>query len=126
MNKKLIAVRGAVCCENTKEDITEAVCSMFNEIVTVNKLCAEDIVSVHFTITKEITVLNPATALRIGKPVIDTSELALFCSQEAFIEGGMKNVIRVMITSYADENIKKQNVYLNGAEKLRPDFSRQK
>jgi len=124
MNKRLTAIRGATCSENTKESITQTVCDMFNQIVIKNNLIAEDIVSVNFSITKEITVLNPATALRIGNPVIKTSELALFCTQEAYIEGGMKNVIRVMITAYADENLTKQNVYLNGAEKLRPDFSK--
>ncbi len=124
MNKKLIAVRGAVCSENTKEEITKNVCTLFNQIVTLNSLSADDIVSVQFTLTKEITVLNPATALRLGDTVIDTKELALFCSQEAYIEGGMKNVIRLLVTTYAPENIEKHNVYLNGAEKLRPDFSK--
>lgn len=124
MNKKLIAIRGAVCSENTKEDITENVCTLFNQIVTLNELNADDIVSVQFTLTKELTVLNPATALRLGKTAIETSQLALFCSQEAYIEGGMKNVVRVLITAYAPENVKKQNVYLNGAENLRPDFSK--
>jgi len=124
MNKKLIAIRGAVCSENTKEEITKNVCTLFNQIVTLNSLSADDIVSVQFTLTKEITVLNPATALRLGETVIDTKELALFCSQEAYIEGGMKNVIRLLVTTYAPENIEKHNVYLNGAEKLRPDFSK--
>lgn len=124
MNKKLIAVRGAVCSENTKEEITKNVCTLFNQIVTLNSLSVDDIVSVQFTLTKEITVLNPATALRLGETVIDTKELALFCSQEAYIEGGMKNVIRLLVTTYAPENIEKHNVYLNGAEKLRPDFSK--
>lgn len=123
MNDRLIALRGATCSENTKEEITKNVCTLFNQIVTLNKLKSEDIVSVQFTVTKEITLLNPATALRLGQTVIDTKSLALFCSQEAFIEGGMKNVIRIMITSYAPQNVEKQNVYLNGAEKLRPDFS---
>ena len=124
MNKKLIAVRGAVCSENTKEEITKNVCTLFNQIISLNSLSADDIVSVQFTLTKEITVLNPATALRLGDTAIDTKELALFCSQEAYIEGGMKNVIRLLVTTYAPENIEKQNVYLNGAEKLRPDFSK--
>ncbi len=124
MNKKLIAVRGAVCSENTKEEITKNVCTLFNQIISLNSLSADDIVSVQFTLTKEITVLNPATALRLGETVIDTKELALFCSQEAYIEGGMKNVIRLLVTTYAPENIEKHNVYLNGAEKLRPDFSK--
>ena len=124
MNKRLFAVRGAVCTENTKEDITKNVCDMFNQIVEQNGFLAEDIVSVQFSITKEITVLNPATALRIGKTSVKTSELALFCTQEAYIEGGLENVVRVLVTSYAPQNLLKRNVYLNGAEKLRPDFSK--
>lgn len=124
MNKRLIAVRGAVCSENTKEEITKNVCTLFNQIVTLNSLSADDIVSLQFTITKELTVLNPATALRLGNTVIDTKELALFCSQEAYIEGGMKNVIRLLVTSYAPDGIEKHNVYLNGAEQLRPDFTK--
>ena len=123
MNKRLNGLRGAVCSENTKEEITKNVCTLFNQLVTLNSLSADDIVSVQFTLTKELTVLNPATALRLGKTLIDTRDLALFCSQEAYIEGGMKNVIRLLVTAYTAEGEKKHNVYLNGAEKLRPDFT---
>jgi len=118
------ALRGAVCCENTKESITENVCKMFNEIVIQNNLTAADIISVQFSLTKDLTVLNPATALRKGDVRIDVSELALFCSQEAFIEGGMPYVVRVLIHTYMDQFANKKNIYLNGAEKLRPDFSK--
>ena len=123
MNKRINGLRGAVCSENTKEEITKNVCTLFNQLVTLNSLSADDIVSVQFTLTKELTVLNPATALRLGETVIDTRDLALFCSQEAYIEGGMKNVIRLLVTAYTAEGEKKHNVYLNGAEKLRPDFT---
>ena len=127
------ALRGAVCCENTKERITENVCKMFNEIVIQNNLTAADIISVQFSLTKDLTVLNPATALRKGDVRIDVSELALFCSQEAFIEGGMPYVVRVaagildelsVFHTYMDQFANKKNIYLNGAEKLRPDFSK--
>lgn len=121
--KKLVALRGAVCCENTPEDITENVCNMCNAIVTENKIKCEDLVSIHFTVTKEINVLNPATALRKGKTVMDFTKTALFCSQEAEIQNAMKNVVRVMITAYSKAK-EKTNVYLNGAEKLRPDYSK--
>ena len=123
MNKRLNGLRGAVCSENTKEEITKNVCTLFNQLVTLNSLSADDIVSVQFTLTKELRVLNPATALRLGETLIDTRDLALFCSQEAYIEGGMKNVIRLLVTAYTAEGEKKHNVYLNGAEKLRPDFT---
>ncbi|MDD7769253.1 MAG: chorismate mutase [Treponema sp.] len=122
MMKKLTAIRGATISENTPQDITKNVCDMCNEIIIKNKLKASDLVSIFFTVTKDITALNPATALRKGKTVFDTSEVALFCAQECEIEGGSPFMIRVMITAYKSRFVKKENVYINGAQKLRPDF----
>ncbi len=121
--KRLAAFRGAVCVENTAESITENVCLMCRELFTRNKIQAEDIVSLQFTITDDITVLNPATALRKGNPGLDVSQVSLFCAQEAKIDGGMPLVVRVLLTAYTAEGAGRQNVYLNGAEKLRPDLS---
>ncbi len=126
--KKLAAIRGAVCCENTPEDITKNVCAMCNAIFKQNKLKSVDLVSIQFTVTKEITKLNPAAALRKGnaenKACIDVSKVALFCSDEPEIEGGLTSVIRVMVTAYMKKSLEKQNIYLNGAEKLRPDYKK--
>ncbi len=123
MEKRLAAFRGAVCVENTAESITENVCLMCKELFTRNEIEADDIVSLQFTITKDITVLNPATALRRGDCGLDITAVPLFCSQEAYIEGGMPLVVRALLTAYhKDGNCNRQNVYLNGAEKLRPDF----
>ncbi|MBR1638700.1 MAG: chorismate mutase [Treponema sp.] len=116
------ALRGAVCCENTKESITDNVCRMCNELILQNELNASDIISIQFSITNDLTVLNPATALRKGNMRIDVSEIPLFCTQEAYIEGGMPFVVRVLVHTYMDQFVKRKNVYLNGAEKLRPDF----
>lgn len=121
--KRLAAFRGAVCVENTAESITENVCLMCRELFTRNKIKAEDIVSLQFTITDDITVLNPATALRKGNPGLDVSQVPLFCAQEAKIDGGMPLVVRALLTAYTAEGAGRQNVYLNGAEKLRPDLS---
>lgn len=121
--KRLAAFRGAVCVENTAESITENVCLMCRELFTRNKIKAEDIVSLQFTITDDITVLNPATALRKGNPGLDVSQVPLFCAQEAKIDGGMPLVVRALLTAYTDESAGRQNVYLNGAEKLRPDLN---
>ena len=122
MDKRLYAWRGAVCVENTAESITENVCLMCRELFSRNKIKAEDIVSLQFSITDDITVLNPATALRRGEPGLDVSQVPLFCTQEAQIEGGMKKVVRALLTAYAEEGLERHNVYLNGAEKLRPDW----
>ena len=124
MEKRLAAFRGAVCVENTPESITENVCLMCRELFSGNSIKAEDIVSLQFTVTKDITKLNPATALRRGDCGLDVSSVPLFCSQEAEIEGMMPLVVRALLTAYADAGLERHNVYLNGAEKLRPDFAK--
>lgn len=122
MEKCLAAFRGAVCVENTPESITENVCLMCRELFSRNSIKADDIVSLQFTITKDITKLNPATALRRGDCGLDVTAVPLFCSQEAEIEGGMPLVVRALLTAYTEEGCERRNVYLNGAEKLRPDW----
>ena len=124
MDKRLAAFRGAVCVENSAESITENVCLMCRQLFSLNSIKAEDIVSLQFTITNDITKLNPATALRRGDCGLDVSAVPLFCSQEAYIEGGMPLVVRALLTAYVEEGSERHNVYLNGAEKLRPDFGR--
>ncbi len=120
--KRIFAIRGAACSENTKDDIflnTENLC---REIFKKNKIKAEDLISIQFSLTPDLNQLNPATALRKGNTGLDTSKVALFCCQEAVIEGMLEKVIRVMVTVYLDEEAEIFNVYQNGAEKLRPDF----
>ena len=104
MDKRLAAFRGAICVENTTESITENVCKMCRELFTCNSISADDIVSLQFTITNDITKLNPATALRRGDCGLDITAVPLFCSQEAFIEGGMPLVVRALLTAYSDVN----------------------
>lgn len=122
MSKRLTAIRGATCSDNTKEEITQYVCEMCNKIMDENDLTVDDIVSMQFTVTKDITVLNPATALRKGPMRYDMSSVPLFCSQEPDIEGSMEYVIRVLVHAYMPEFAVRHNVYINGGERLRPDF----
>lgn len=55
-----------------------------------NSLSAADIVSVQFTLTRDLDVFNPCAALRANDVGIDTSHIPLFCSQEAYIKGGLE------------------------------------
>ncbi|MBR3543041.1 MAG: chorismate mutase [Treponema sp.] len=122
MEKRIYAVRGAIFAENTKDSIQEKAVKLFNAVVEKNGIKSQDIVSLHWTLTKDLDAMNPATALRLGKPAIDVSEIPLFCSQEAFIQGGRPKVIRMMLTAYLDQ--KPSHIFLDGAEALRPDFSK--
>lgn len=116
--RKLFAVRGAVCCANTEDSIKREVNALYLEILRKNGIEEDSIVSVQFTVTKDLDALNPATALRLGGNAGDTP---LFVSSEPEIKGALPHTVRIMITFYG--NKKPAAVYLNGAEVLRPDLT---
>ena len=120
---RLYGIRGATGAENSKESIISNVQQMCGAIFLKNKLKENNIVSIQFTITKDLTAMNPAAALRKGGDCgIDVSKVPLFCSAEPEIDGSPEKMIRVLVTSYADESAEIHHVYINGGEKLRPDL----
>ena len=121
---RLFGIRGATGAENTKESVISNVGQMFSQLAEENNLKSEDIVSIQFTITADLNQMNPAAALRRGNPPIDVSRVPLFCSQEPEIEGSPEKMIRVLITTYLEDDAKVVPVYINGGEKLRPDFAK--
>ena len=122
--KRLYGLRGATGAENTKESIKNGVVEMCLKLFEENNLAPEDIVSIHFTMTKDLTAMNPAAALRTGQSKFDVSQCALFSSQEVDIDGSPEKMVRVMVTCYLPENSKLNHVYIHGGEKLRPDFAK--
>lgn len=120
--KRIYGIRGAVCSENTKQDITQQTLNMCHEIFQKNNINPDDVVSMHFTLTKDLDEMNPCAAFRKNYKEIDTTNIPQFCSQEAYIKGGLEKVIRLLMHVYLEENTEIKNVYLNGAEILRPDF----
>ena len=120
---RLYALRGAVCCENTAEDIRSQVSLLYDSLLEKNRLAEEDIVSLIFSQTADLDAINPAAALRqTGR----AKETALFAVQEAETapppgENALPRVIRTIIHCYLPEGSKPRHVYQNGAEVLRPD-----
>ena len=116
--KRIYALRGAVCCENSADDIREQVSLLYDSLLEKNRLAEEDIVSVIFSQTADLNAANPAASLRqTGR----ASDLALFAVQEAQVEASLPRVIRTLLHCYLHEGAKPCHVYRNGAEVLRPD-----
>ncbi len=115
--KRLFAVRGAVCCLNEAGSLETWVPELYSQLLTRNSLSESDIVSLHFSVTPDLTILNPATALRRAGLA---NAVPLFASAEPVIDGMLPRVIRILLTCYASET--PEPVYLNGAETLRPDL----
>lgn len=122
---RLYGIRGATGAENTKESIMKNVVEMCSKIFKENNVKSENIVSIQFTITNDLDEMNPAAALRRGGDSgIDVSNVPLFCSQEPVIKASPEKMIRILVTAYLEENSEVKHVYINGGEKLRPDFAK--
>jgi chorismate mutase len=117
--KRLFGIRGAVFAENTREDIGKKVKDLYVQILAQNDLLEEQIVSIQFSITPDLTAVNPASALRQAGCALSC---ALFCCAEPAVDNGIPFVIRVLVTAYLDKN--PVSVYIHGAQNLRTDLLR--
>ena len=117
--KRLYALRGAVRCENTEDDICRQIGQMYDELLGKNSLNENDVVSIIFSVTRDLDAINPSTALRrYGRARGDE---ALFSVQEPECVNSLERTVRVIIHCYLEEGVKVKYVYRNGAEVLRPD-----
>lgn len=118
--KKVDAVRGAVGVDrNSRECIVSQTEAMMRRLIEKNGWGEDDLVSVQFTVTADLTAANPATAFRR----LGYERTPLFCSLEPSFEGAMQGVVRVLVTAYSEDSRGGVPVYMGGAEKLRPDLA---
>jgi chorismate mutase len=114
------AVRGAVGIDrNEAGEIHSGAHRLVREILSRNRIEEGRIVSVLFSVTKDLTKANPATGLRSD----GFADTPLFCVQEADIEGAEPGIVRVLITYSAERGDAPVPVYLGRAAELRPDLS---
>jgi chorismate mutase len=115
------AVRGAIQVrEDTRQAIGDAAVRLVTEMLRVNAVAENHIVSIIFSLTQDLTALNPATGLRR----VGFAATPLFCTQEAAVTGSMPRVIRALLTWDSLERRDAVPVYLDGAESLRSDLPR--
>ena len=114
------AVRGAVGIErNDPQEIHAGAHRLVREILNRNKIGEQQIVSILFSVTKDLTKGNPATGLRS----YGFANTPLFCVQEADIEGAEPGILRVLLTYSAESDHSPVPIYLGRAMELRPDLS---
>lgn len=117
---RLHALRGAItCAENTKTEIEEKTQRLVKELLTRNEIEHDDLVSVIFTMTSDLTAEFPATAAR----AVGLGDIPLLCARELEIEDGMPRCIRILVHCYsARQRDELHHVYLDGARALRDDL----
>jgi chorismate mutase len=113
-------IRGAIRVENnSKEEIFTATRELLVAIIRANDVQAEDIASVFFTVTADLTAEFPAYATRdLGWEMVP-----LLCAREIDVPGSMTGVIRILMhvnTTLPQKQINHQ--YLGDTARLRPDL----
>ena len=113
------ALRGATQVDaDDREIVLAATRELVGEILARNDLAAQDVVSIVFTATRDLTAVAPALAAR----QLGLHDVALICAQEMWVEGSMPRVVRLLAhveTARRREDV--VNVYLNGTEVLRSE-----
>ena len=117
----LRGIRGAITVSsNTKEDIWQAALQVITEILSKNKLKAEQIGAAIFSSTEDLTAAFPSTGLR-KLPVF--SLVPLFDTREPAIENSLPMCIRLLLLVETDKKLRDIcHVYLGDAKDLRPDL----
>jgi chorismate mutase len=113
-------LRGATTVdEDTVSQVTERSQELMRALMESNGLVEDDIVSVLFTATADVTSTFPATAIR----EIGFGAVPLLCAAEIAVPGSMPRCIRVLLhvqTTRTRNEIK--HIYLHGAQGLRDDL----
>lgn len=105
---------------DSPEALRVSVPRLLTEIMTVNEISFEQVVSILFTSTPDLISDFPAAAAR----VLPVGDIPLICASEIAVPGALERVVRVLIhveTEKARSDLK--HVYLDGAEVLRKDLA---
>ncbi len=116
------AIRGAIqVAADTREDVLEGSAELVTAVLERNNLSADDIISILFTATPDLTAEFPAYAARL----LGLTDVPLMCASEIAVPGAMPRVLRLL--AHVDTELARadvRHVYLRGAAALRSDLPR--
>jgi len=113
-------LRGATtCASDTPEQIVDATQELLLLLMERNNLMHDDVVSVIFTTSRDLTSAFPATAAR----GVGFGDIPLLCASEIDVPGSMPLCIRVLMHVYTSRpRVGIRHVYLRNAQSLRDDL----
>ena len=112
-------VRGAITAEeNTAANILSNTTQLLKMLITKNAINIDDIASIFFSITDDLTTAFPAQAARN----MGLTETPLLCLNEIKVPKSLQRCIRILMhvnTEVPQSEI--HHMYLKAASQLRPD-----
>ena len=116
---ELTALRGATTSKgDTDCFIKDAVIELIQELISRNNLNQENIISITFTVTKDLTSCFPAS---IARKNFNFDKVALLDCQQMFVPNDIKFCIRLLALVYLEPDKQSVHPYLNESAMLRPD-----
>ncbi len=114
------AVRGAIQVEeNSREAILEGSTALIRAVLDRNDLVVDDLISVVFTATPDLTAEFPAYAARL----LGFTDVPLLCATEIAVPGSLPRVLRLLAhVETGRPRADLHHVYLRGAATLRRDL----
>ena len=120
MTQAVRALRGATTADDdTPEQVTQRTVELLSQLLAQNGVEVDDLISILFTSTSDLTSMFPATAAR----TIGLGAVPLLCASEIDVPGSTPRCIRVLAhlqTSRSRDEL--HHVYLHGARGLRDDL----
>jgi chorismate mutase len=115
------AIRGAIQVdEDSRDAILEGTAELVSAVMSRNDLTTDDVISVLFTVTPDLTSEFPALAAR----KLGFHAVPLMCATEIPVKGAMPRVVRLMAHVDIDRSRSEiHHVYLRGAAALRQDIA---
>lgn len=115
------AVRGATTVERDEADhVTKRVQELVSECLARNELSNDDLVSILFTATSDISSKFPASAARAA----GLDDVPLLGAQELDVEGMVPMCIRLMAHVYTHKTRSElRHVFMHDAQQLRADLA---
>jgi monofunctional chorismate mutase len=120
MQMRVRAARGAiVVAGDSRGAITAATERLLGAVLSRNQIETDDLISILFTATEDLTASFPAEAAR----AMGLSKIPLLCAREIPVRGSMASVVRLLVHFHSERGLDEvSHVYLDGAESLRDDL----
>jgi chorismate mutase len=118
--ERLVALRGATTVESdTREALLERTSELLTILLERNDIEHDQLVSIIFTATEDLTSEFPAVAAR----GLGLGDVPLLCARELSVDGGNPATVRVLIHCYSTRpRTSLRHVYLHRAKHLRDDL----
>lgn len=113
------AIRGAICAENSVQDISDKAAELIAAILSENGLQTDDVEAIIFSATSDLDKCYPAKAVR---ECLNMRNTAFMCLAEMFVEGSLDHCLRACVLTSKVSQANCKHCYIGKAKCLRDDL----